>query len=105
MNFISLMQDTYLCMAGVLEEEFDDLCMQKEEEEFYDCCVEKEEEEFYDCCVEKEEKKYESAPASGPGHIGHGTDSLSSLISLQQADGSWKLDDVIERSSPRASRS
>ena len=39
----------------------------------------------------------ESAPASGPGRIGHGTDSLSSLISLQQADGSWKLDDVIAK--------
>ena len=81
---MDMMQDTYFCM-------------QKEEEEFDDRCMRKEEEEFDDRCVEKEEKKYESAPASGPGRIGRGTDSLSSLISLQQADGSWKLDDVIAK--------
>ena len=74
------------CLFDVDEEEFDDRCMQEVEEEFYDRCVEKE-----------EEKKSESAPASGPGRIGRGTDSLSSLISLQQADGSWKLDDVIAK--------
>ena len=38
-----------------------------------------------------------SRSSSGPSPTGHGTDSLSSLISLQQADGSWKLDDVIAK--------
>ena len=35
--------------------------------------------------------------ASGPGRTRPTGDSLSSLISLQQADGSWKLDDVIAK--------
>ena len=49
-------------------------------------------------CVRKSEMVCkEKRSASGPGHTGHGTDSLSSLISLQQADGSWKLDDVIAK--------
>ena len=40
-------------------------------------------------------KKSESL--SGPGHAAGSGDPLSSLISLQQADGSWKLDDVIAK--------
>ena len=43
------------------------------------------------------EEKCESMSASGPGHTRPTGDSLSSLISLQQADGSWKLDDVIAK--------
>ncbi|KAL5473250.1 hypothetical protein EMCRGX_G027707 [Ephydatia muelleri] len=43
------------------------------------------------------EKKCESPSASGPSCTGPTGDSLSSLISLQQADGSWKLDDVIAK--------
>ena len=43
------------------------------------------------------EKKCESKLASGPGRTGPTGDSLSNLISLQQADGSWKLDDVIAK--------
>ena len=35
--------------------------------------------------------------ALGPGRTGPTGDTLSSLISLQQADGSWKLDDVIAK--------
>ena len=34
---------------------------------------------------------------SGPGHDAGSGDPLSSLVSLQQADGSWKLDDVIAK--------
>eukprot|EP00731_Ephydatia_muelleri_P029233 Em0020g877a len=43
------------------------------------------------------EEKCESMSASGSGHTRPTGDSLSSLISLQQADGSWKLDDVIAK--------
>ena len=43
------------------------------------------------------EEKCESKLASGPGRTRPTGDSLSSLISLQQADGSWKLDDVIAK--------
>ena len=39
----------------------------------------------------------DSPSLSGPGRTVHGDDPLSSLISLQQADGSWKLDDVIAK--------
>ena len=39
----------------------------------------------------------ESESLSGPDHSARGGDSLSSLVSLQQADGSWKLDDVIAK--------
>ncbi|KAL5473246.1 hypothetical protein EMCRGX_G027703 [Ephydatia muelleri] len=42
-------------------------------------------------------EKCESKLASGPGRTHPTGDSLSSLISLQQADGSWKLDDVIAK--------
>ena len=48
-----------------------------------------------DVCDSKSSRS--SRSSSGPGPTGHGTDSLSSLISLQQADGSWKLDDVIAK--------
>ena len=43
------------------------------------------------CCMK------ESESLSGPDHSARGGDSLSSLVSLQQADGSWKLDDVIAK--------
>ena len=43
------------------------------------------------------EKKCESRSASGPGRTGPTGDTLSNLISLQQVDGSWKLDDVIAK--------
>ena len=43
------------------------------------------------------EEKCASMSASGPGRTGPTGDTLSSLISLQQADGSWKLDDVIAK--------
>ncbi|KAL5473244.1 hypothetical protein EMCRGX_G027701 [Ephydatia muelleri] len=43
------------------------------------------------------EKKCKSCSTSGPSCTGPTGDSLSSLISLQQADGSWKLDDVIAK--------
>ena len=41
------------------------------------------------------EKEYNSSISRSSGGYRGTTDSLSSLISLQQADGSWKLDDVI----------
>ena len=40
---------------------------------------------------------YKSLASSGPGRTGPTGDTLSCLISLQQADGSWKLDDVIAK--------
>ncbi|KAL5473242.1 hypothetical protein EMCRGX_G027699 [Ephydatia muelleri] len=43
------------------------------------------------------EKKCESRSASGPGRTGPTGDTLSNLISLQQADGLWKLDDGIAK--------
>ena len=49
------------------------------------------------CSDGEMEEEDDCLSASGPGHTGRGTDSLSSLISLQQADGSWKLDDVIAK--------
>ena len=39
----------------------------------------------------------ESKSHSGPRRTARGGDPLSNLISLQQADGSWKLDDVIAK--------
>ncbi|KAL5473286.1 hypothetical protein EMCRGX_G027753 [Ephydatia muelleri] len=43
------------------------------------------------------EKEYNSSMSRSSGGYRGTTDSLSSLISLQQADGSWKLDDVIAK--------
>ena len=40
---------------------------------------------------------YKSLASSGPGRTGPTGDTLSCLISFQQADGSWKLDDVIAK--------
>ena len=43
------------------------------------------------------EKEYNSSMSRSSGGYRGTTDSLSSLISLQQADGSWKLNDVIAK--------
>ena len=92
----SSMYDVVMACRHSLDDDDEDVIVDEDLVEFYSPILQKEEKELYDRCV-AEEKKYESESASGPGHTGRGTDSLSSLISLQLADGSWKLDDVIAK--------